>query len=129
VPFDQWHGTMPNERGRVMHADSQDHVPGLYAVGWIKRGPSGVIGTNKRDAQETTALVLEDRVDGRLAEPEDPSRESVEAMLAERVEDLVTYEGWQAIDAAERAAGEPQGRPRVKLARWEDLIEASRDGS
>jgi ferredoxin--NADP+ reductase len=129
VPFDQWHGTMPNERGRVMNGDSEDHVPGLYAVGWIKRGPSGVIGTNKRDAQETAALVLEDRVDGRLPEPEDPSRESLEAMLAERVGDLVTYEGWQAIDAAERAAGEPQGRPRVKLARWEDLIEASRDGS
>lgn len=126
VPFDSWHGTMPNDRGRVLNPETETPVPGLYAVGWIKRGPSGVIGTNKRDAQETASLVLEDLHDGHLPDPEDPSRESLEALLAERVDDLVTYEGWQAIDAAESAAGEPQGRPRVKFASWDGLLEASR---
>jgi ferredoxin--NADP+ reductase len=114
VAFDERTRTIPNERGRV--------EPGVYCAGWIKRGPSGVIGTNKKDATETIELLLEDARAGKLA------REggSLEELLAERGVEPVLYAGWEAIDAAERAAGEPQGRPRVKLATWDELLAAAR---
>ncbi len=117
---------IPNDGGRVLDPESQQHIEGEYAVGWIKRGPSGVIGTNKRDAQETVDFLIEDLHEGRMNEPSDPSRESLEALLAERKPELVTYAGWEAIDAAEKAAGEPQGRPRVKLCSFDELLEAAK---
>jgi ferredoxin/flavodoxin---NADP+ reductase len=95
-------------------------------VGWIKRGPSGVIGTNKKDAADTVARIVEDAEAGRLGEPR--SEDPVE-WLAERVPDAVTWEGWQAIDDAERRAGEAQGRPRVKLVTLAELAEAARASS
>jgi ferredoxin--NADP+ reductase len=95
-------------------------------AGWIKRGPSGIIGTNKRDAQETVNLILEDLDAGRLLEPSDPSRDSLEELIAARNPDHVAYAGWEAIDRAERSAGEPHGRPRIKLASFEELLEAAR---
>ena len=115
VPFDEGSGTIPNEGGRVR--------PGLYVAGWIKRGPSGVIGTNKKDATETVALVLEDARAGVLQAASD---EDLEELLSERGVDHVMYAGWEAIDATERAAGEPSGRPRVKLCTWDELLEAAR---
>ena len=124
VPFDEARAVIPNDRGRVL-ADGEP-VRGEYAVGWIKRGPTGIIGTNKRDAQETVNLLLEDLDAGRLLEPADPDRASLEALIAERRPDAVSYAGWQAIDEAERAAGEPHGRPRVKLSSFEELLEAAR---
>jgi ferredoxin/flavodoxin---NADP+ reductase len=115
VPFDEGSGTIPNEGGRV--------EPGLYAAGWIKRGPSGVIGTNKKDATETIALLLEDAQAGKLP----PRGEgTLEDLLSERGVDAVMYAGWEAIDRAERGAGEPHGRPRIKLATWDDLLAAAR---
>ena len=72
VPFDEWKGEIPNEEGRIVDPHEQHAIPGEYAVGWIKRGPSGVIGTNKRDAQETVDHLLEDLAEGRLPEPADP---------------------------------------------------------
>ena len=72
VPFDEWHGTIPNEEGRIVDPESEGVIPGEYVAGWIKRGPSGVIGTNKRDAQETVEHVLEDLAEGRLPDPPDP---------------------------------------------------------
>jgi ferredoxin--NADP+ reductase len=126
VRFDERRCVIPNEGGRVIDPDSGEQVPGEYAVGWIKRGPTGVIGTNKRDAQETVDFVIEDMREARLPEPADPSRESLEALLEERKPDHVTHAGWEAIDAAEKAAGEPQGRPRVKLCTFEELLEAAR---
>ena len=100
LPFDEGSATIPNEGGRV--------EPGLYVAGWIKRGPSGVIGTNKKDATETVALLLDDARAGLL-----PSREEgmLETLLEERGVDAVLYGGWEAIDAAERTAGEPLGAP------------------
>jgi ferredoxin/flavodoxin---NADP+ reductase len=115
VPFDESGGTIPNEGGRV--------EPGLYAAGWIKRGPSGVIGTNKKDATETVQLLLDDARAGRLP-PRDGG--SLEELLAGRGAEPVLYAGWEAIDAAERTAGEPHGRPRVKLATWDELLAAAR---
>ena len=118
VPFDEGGGTIPNEGGRVR--------PGLYVAGWIKRGPSGVIGTNKRDATETVELVLEDARAGALPAA---SGEDLEELLSERGVDHIMYAGWEAIDATERAAGEPSGRPRVKLCTWDELLEAARSAA
>jgi len=123
VPFDERRGLIRNEGGRVCD-DSGAHCGGEYVVGWIKRGPSGVIGTNKKDAADTVARIVEDRDAGALPEP--PVDEDVTALLAERVPDAVTWEGWQAIDAVEKAAGEAQGRPRVKLVTLSELAEAGR---
>ncbi len=114
VPFDESTGTIPNVGGRV--------EPGLYAAGWIKRGPSGVIGTNKKDATETVELLLEDARTGLLPPRTDGS---VEALLAERRVEAVMYAGWEAIDLAERTAGEPHGRPRIKLSSWDELLAAA----
>ena len=115
MPFDEASGTVPNEGGRV--------EPGLYVAGWIKRGPSGVIGTNKKDATETIALLLEDAREGRLP---GGSGEDLVDLLVERGAEPVLYAGWESIDAAEKAAGEPHGRPRVKLCSWDDLLAAAR---
>jgi ferredoxin/flavodoxin---NADP+ reductase len=120
VPFDERSGTIPHERGRIAGRS------GEYAVGWIKRGPTGIIGTNKRDAQETVNTILEDLDADRLPTPADPDRDSLEALLAERRPDAVSYAGWQAVDRAERQAGEPHGRPRVKLCSFEELLEAAK---
>ncbi|MDQ3067756.1 MAG: FAD-dependent oxidoreductase [Actinomycetota bacterium] len=114
VPFDEQSATIPNVGGRV--------EPGLYAAGWIKRGPSGVIGTNKKDATETVALLLEDAREGALPPRGD---ETLEELLDERGVGAVMYAGWEAIDRAEKAAGEPHGRPRIKLCTWEALLDAS----
>ena len=115
VPFDERSRTIPNEGGRV--------TSGVYCAGWIKRGPSGVIGTNKKDATETVRLLLEDAQAGRLP-PRDGG--ALEDLLAERGVEAVLYAGWESIDAAERAAGGPHGRPRVKLATWDELLAAAR---
>jgi ferredoxin--NADP+ reductase len=96
-------------------------------VGWIKRGPSGVIGTNKKDAQETVNELFADLEAGKIPEAElAGDRGAIEALLGERKPDHVTFEGWQAIDAAEVEAGKPHGRPRVKFCRVEELVEASK---
>jgi ferredoxin--NADP+ reductase len=117
VPFDAASGTIPNERGRV--------EPGVYCAGWIKRGPTGVIGTNKKDATETIETLLEDVAAGRLEPKLDTTAVAVDELLAERGVQVVEYAGWMAIDEAERAAGEKGGRPRVKLCSWEELLAAA----
>ena len=127
APFDERLGVIPNDAGRVTDPDTGEPVPGLYATGWIKRGPSGVIGTNKKDSQETVTNLLADLEAGAIPEaPLAGDREATAALLAERAPDFVSYSGWEAIDAAEVARGEPQGRPRVKFCRTEELVEASR---
>jgi ferredoxin--NADP+ reductase len=120
VPFDEHAATIPNDAGRVRGPDGP--LRGEYAVGWIKRGPSGVIGTNKKDAQETVDALLTDLGADALLEPAEPDPREIEALLRERVPDLVTYEGWREIDRHEQARGEPHGRPRVKLTRVEELL-------
>jgi ferredoxin--NADP+ reductase len=130
APFDESRGLIPNENGRVKDADSGEQVPGLYAVGWIKRGPSGVIGTNKKDANDTVTHLLEDLDAGRIPEaPLAADRGEIETLLAEHVPDHITFEHWQAIDAAEIAAGAPHGRPRIKFCSVEEMVEASRTGA
>ena len=114
LPFDDSRGVIPNAGGRV--------EDGLYCAGWIKRGPSGVIGTNKKDATETVALLLEDARAGKLARED----RELEELLAVRGVEPVVYAGWQAIDAYERERGAPLGRPRVKLCTWEELLQRGR---
>ncbi len=126
VPFDDGRGLIHNDGGRI-HDGSGEAVPGLYAVGWIKRGPSGVIGTNKKDAQETVDKLFADLEAGNVPDaPLADDRGSIETLLDERKPDHVTFDGWQAIDAAEVEAGKPHGRPRVKFCRVDELVEASR---
>jgi len=117
VRFDAASGTIPNEGGRV--------EPGVYCAGWIKRGPTGVIGTNKKDATETVELLLEDAAAGRLEPKPEATAAAVDALLAERGLSVVEYAGWTAIDELERAAGEKSGRPRVKLCSWDELLAAA----
>ena len=116
VPFDERRGLIANEGGRVRH--------GEYVVGWAKRGPSGVIGTNKKDANDTVDRVLEDLAAGRLLDPEPTTDEQLEAFVRERQPALVDYEGWVRLDTHEQGLGEPHGRPRVKLTRLEELLAA-----
>jgi ferredoxin--NADP+ reductase len=118
VPFDDVRATIRNADGRV-HDESGESLPGVYCTGWIKRGPSGVIGTNKKDATETVELLMADAAAGLLGRTADTD---VAELFAERGVTPVTYAGWEAIDAVECARGAEQGRPRVKLSRWEHLL-------
>ncbi|MGO9819728.1 MAG: NADP oxidoreductase, partial [Solirubrobacteraceae bacterium] len=93
-----------------------------------KRGPSGVIGTNKKDAAETVAQIVADAERGVLPDPGSEDAESIAAWLSERAPQAVTWAGWRAIDEHERGLGEPHGRPRVKLVRLAELVAASRSG-
>jgi ferredoxin--NADP+ reductase len=120
VPFDERSGVIHNERGRVLGAEGPLH--GEYAVGWIKRGPTGVIGTNKKDAQETVDAILEDLSAGLLPSPPAPDPAELEQTLRARQPELITYAGWSEIDRHERSLGEPSGRPRVKLTRIEQML-------
>ncbi len=129
VPFDDGRATFRNEQGRVCD-DAGAPRNGTYCAGWIKRGPTGVIGTNKKDATETAEALLDDARSGRLADgPSGKTASEVDAFLAERSIEAVSYRGWEAIDAVERERGEAEGRPRVKLATWDELLEAARDAA
>jgi ferredoxin/flavodoxin---NADP+ reductase len=127
VPFDERRGVIPNEGGRVTDPSSGATRPREYVVGWIKRGPTGVIGTNKKDAQETVDAILADlsaAANGRSARPApaQPDAAAIEDLLRARRPDLVTYEGWSEIDRHERSLGERSGRPRVKLTRLDEML-------
>jgi ferredoxin--NADP+ reductase len=113
LPFDEQAGVIPNEGGRVTGAER------TYVAGWIKRGPSGVIGTNKKDATETVERLLEDARAGRLSS----EGGDLGLVLQEKGGRYVELDGWRAIDALERSAGEPLGRPRVKLRTWDELLD------
>jgi ferredoxin/flavodoxin---NADP+ reductase len=108
----------------VTDADGS-HLRGEYVSGWIKRGPSGVIGTNKKDSQDTVDKILEDARAGRLNQP---VSDDIEEMIAAHCPHAVTWDGWQAINTIEIAAGEASapGRPRVKLTDWAALREAAK---
>jgi ferredoxin/flavodoxin---NADP+ reductase len=126
LPFDERRAVVPNDGGRVLDPDSGEPVPGLYVTGWIKRGPTGIIGTNKKDAQETAAALVHDYSEGRLPEAAHPSREELECLVGERRPGYVSYAGWEAIDEDERRRGEPLARPRVKHSTFEALLAAAR---
>jgi ferredoxin--NADP+ reductase len=122
VPFDAQRARIANTYGRITAADG-GHTR-EYVVGWAKRGPSGLIGTNKKCALETVRALIQDMVAGRLATPIH-GEPAVEPLLRSRQPDLVTYAGWKTLDHHERQLGQPAGRPRVKLTRVSDMIEVA----
>jgi len=121
APFDVQQGRIPQERGRVLR--DGEPVPGLYVAGWIKRGPTGVIGTNKSDANETVASLLEDAPSLPPAPESDP--DAVLALLAERGVEVVLWSGWCAIEEAEIAQGRALGRERAKIVERAELLRAA----
>ncbi len=125
VPYHESWGTILNEAGRVVD-DSGAQVTGLYTAGWIKRGPSGVIGTNKTCAQETVGCMVEDLAAGNINNPEDASVEGAAALIAERTKDAISYSEWSRIDEAELAKGEAQGRPRVKFTEIPEMLDVAK---
>jgi ferredoxin--NADP+ reductase len=121
VPFDHERGVIRNTAGRVTGDDGHP-LPGEYAAGWIKRGPSGVIGTNKKDAADTCRVLLEDAAAGRLNCAPAAGGATIAALLRARVPGLVDWEGWRAIDAHETDRGWALGRPRTKLVRVPEML-------
>jgi len=122
VVFDAKRGIMPNEGGRVVTAPGTASQ-GEYVVGWIKRGPTGVIGTNKPDATETTDHLLEDFTSGKLKRTLSP-RDEIDRMLEQRGVRVVTWEDWRKLDQIERERGAALGRPRLKFTTVADMLGA-----
>ncbi len=123
VPFNDGWGIIPNELGRVMNPETQTPVPGEYTAGWIKRGPSGIIGTNKPDALETVNCMLEDLAQDKVLTPAQTAAD-VEILVRERQPDYFSYSDWLALDELEVSRGLAVGRPRVKFTRVEDMLKA-----
>jgi ferredoxin--NADP+ reductase len=116
LPFDAAAGTIPHTNGRVSGSDN------TYVVGWIKRGPSGVIGSNKSDSQDTVNTLIADLAEAQPREVGPEYADELLHWLLDRQPRLVTNEHWLAIDAYERSAGEPHGRPRVKITSVAELL-------
>lgn len=124
VPFDDKWGVVLNEKGRVLDPDTKRPLVGEYTAGWIKRGPTGVIGTNKPDAAETVAGMLEDLEAGHTLEPPEPDPAAAEALVRQRRPDVVAYADWLRLDALEVARGRARGCPRVKFTRVDEMLDA-----
>ena len=124
VPFHEKWGVILNEKGRVIDPETKQHRVGEYTSGWIKRGPSGVIGTNKPDSVETALCMLEDLANGALNQPAHSEVAAAEKLVCERQPKYVTYADWLKLDEMEIANGKAQGRPRLKFARVEDMMTA-----
>ena len=124
LPFhDRW-GVLLNEKGRIIDEETRQPLQGLYTGGWIKRGPTGVIGTNKADALDTVKCMLDDLGDGGYLSPETPSAEAAEHTIRAAQPDYFSYADWQRIDALETAKGQERGCPRIKYTRTEDMLAA-----
>ena len=124
VPFhDRW-GVILNERGRVIAPESKQPMVGLYTSGWIKRGPSGVVGTNKPDSVETVTCMLEDFSTGSILQPSNAAAASAEKFIGERKPDYFSYADWKRLDELEQERGKACGRPRVKFTNIEEMKKA-----
>lgn len=124
VPFNESWGVILNEDGRVMVDATGEPMLGHYTAGWIKRGPSGVIGTNKPDAVETVDLMMADAAQGNVLQPTHPQPEAVANLIAERQPLYFSYADWLILDELEIARGEELGRPRLKYTSIEDMMAA-----
>jgi ferredoxin--NADP+ reductase len=122
VPFDERHGVIPNHEGQILDDDNH-HLPGMYATGWIKRGPVGLIGHTKSDAMETVQHVMTDQATWWT--PEDPSEGAIPALLTERGVEYTDLDGWHNLDAHEMALGEPEGRARIKVVPRDEMVDVS----
>ncbi|WGW10933.1 FAD-dependent oxidoreductase [Saxibacter everestensis] len=126
LPFDASRGVIPNDGGKVLESSEPgaSELPGVYATGWIKRGPVGLIGHTKGDALETISHLIKDR--DSLPAAEKPEPEAIEKFLADKGVDYTDWDGWHALDNFERSLGEPQGRERIKVSSRDGMLEASR---
>lgn len=120
IPFNDSWGTIANEEGRIV--DNGEPVTGLYTAGWIKRGPTGVIGTNKTCAQQTVNHMVEDLKAGKILSPEHPDIDAAEKLVKTKAPNAISYGEWQKIDAVETSRGEAAGRPRVKFTSREAVL-------
>mgnify|MGYP003979265301 CR=1 FL=1 len=125
VPYNADWGTILNNAGRVVDTDGSP-VTGIYTAGWIKRGPTGVIGTNKPCAQETVGCMVEDLAAASINIPEDPSVEGAESLVQERQPDSISYSEWLKINEVEVSRGEAEGRPRVKLTSIPEMVKVAK---
>ena len=123
IPFDDERGVLPNVAGRVIDA-AGDPVPGIYAAGWIKRGPTGVIGTNKPCARETVAHMFQDLSQGVHLNPGSTDPAVIDRLVHERVPGVISYADWQLIDQLELSRGEASDRPRIKFTGLDDILAA-----
>ncbi|UCF19676.1 MAG: FAD-dependent oxidoreductase [Gemmatimonadota bacterium] len=122
LPFhDRW-GIIPNESGRVTNPEAGKPLPGIYVAGWIKRGPSGVIGTNKPDAGETVECMLRDLAEGIHLEPADPSPAAAEALVARAQPAFLSWDDWRRLQDLEESRGARLGRPRLKMTSVEEML-------
>ena len=126
VPFNDAGGVILNDKGRVLDPDSREPRAGEYAAGWIKRGPSGVIGTNKPDAAETVACMMEDAARDRVLAPSEPESGAALALVQQRQPHSVSWADWVRLDALEVERGRAVGRPRVKFVQVEEMLAALR---
>lgn len=122
IPFDAKYGVITNQAGRVLD-EAGNAIPGVYATGWIKRGPVGLIGHTKADAMETIACILADQ--NSWWKPTEPEEQSVDQMLSDRGVKFIGWPEWLKIDATEKALGEAQSRERVKLVERQDFLDAA----
>ena len=122
IPFHEAWGTVHNNAGRVTQ-ESGEVVPGIYVAGWIKRGPTGVIGTNKTDAQETVACMVEDLKAGKILDPSKPEVKALDDFIRAMKPDVVSYENWAKINQVEVEKGEQSDRPRVKFTHIAQMLE------
>jgi len=129
VPFDDRWGVILNQKGRVLDPETSHPVVGIYTAGWIKRGPTGVIGTNKPDALETVRCMLEDLGKGVVLHPVSAAPAAAETRIRERQPASVSYADWQRLNALEVARGKATGRPRVKFTGVEEMYAALREAS
>jgi ferredoxin/flavodoxin---NADP+ reductase len=125
VPFNESWGVIFNEDGRVIDPESGKPVVGEYTAGWIKRGPSGVIGTNKPDALETVEKMIDDLADGKLLDPAHPTAEEAEELVRQHQPNYFTFADWEKLDEIEVARGKALGRPRLKFTSVETMLEAA----
>jgi len=124
VPFDDKWGVVLNEKGRVLDPESKQPLAGEYTAGWIKRGPTGVIGTNKPDALETVTAMLEDAAAGYTLTPAEPDRAAAERVLRQRQPHVIGYAEWLRLNALEIERGRARGRPRLKFTRVDEMLAA-----
>lgn len=123
IPFDEKKGVFPNHEGQVLDASGK-HIPGIYATGWIKRGPVGLIGHTKSDAMETISHVIEDQAT--WWSPAEPEEGAIVDLLDQRGVEYTTVEGWAALDDYERKLGEKHDRERIKVVERDEMLQVSR---
>jgi ferredoxin--NADP+ reductase len=124
LPFDDVAAVVPNRDGRVVDPRTRSPISGSYVAGWIKRGTTGFIGTNKSCAQQTVNALVDDYNDGRLADPVAGPR-ALERLVRRRQGDVVDHAGWRAIDRAEIQRGQAEGKPRDKFATVEEMLDVA----